>query len=462
MPGLKVATRSLLKAGGENRFDALTPRFRPVPMRRPMSVDEAKSDELTVTLQNARAHVPFYRQAGPNLADFPIVSKATVLSRMEDFIADNAGCDPAKLAAFLRFPHPHTTPDLPFDRKILVEQTSGSSGIPFRIPKTIGERVRASFGIWRARQTIDPDCRQTHFLALIHPPLGARVPGNFGELWAMVKQKSVRWLHANPGILRALSAYLAASKQRLPESLRYVESSGSYLPPELKADFEGRSGISVVDQYGCRETWAIAYRRENAFVTVSENVVVEIVDDLGHPVDSTGAVGKVLVTSRYQRLLPFIRYDTGDVARLMGSQKRPSFEILPYRPHQLILGAKQPVLGTELFRFILMGVYKSIGYKEIAFLQFRQLTVRDFLMLADASPDAEMIRACVETAFNARNVFAWPVRFHLRTASMDEGPIRESKDCLFTNQDYVAGAVEPRFPEWLRSPSPVANSKFAR
>jgi phenylacetate-CoA ligase len=405
--------------------------------------------------------VPFYRRAGSNLADFPIVSKAIVLSQLENFIAEDSGCDRAKLAKFLRFPHPQTEHELHFDRRIVVEQTSGSSGIPFRIPKTVGERIRASFGIWRVRQSIDPQCRQTNFLALIHHPLSALMPNSFEELWMMLEKKAIRWLHANPVILKTLSGYIAASNRPLPASLRYIESSGSHLPPEIKAEFESRTGITVLDQYGCRETWAIAYRRVGAFVPVRENVEVEIVDDSGNPVDSIGAVGRVVVTSRYQRLFPFIRYDTGDIAKLVGSNDQSAIEILPYRPYHLILGAKQRIMGTELFRFILMGVYKSIGYKEVKFLQFRQLTGLDFLMIADASPDAERIRKCVEVEFNGRKVFERPVRIHLCTVSTDENLIRDAKDCLFTNKDYVPGAVEPRFPEGMRPQSAPANSRIA-
>ena len=98
-----------------------------------MPPSDAQIAELAATLRHARSNVPFYQNAGPNLADFPVVSKSIVLSNLEEFISSAGECSRSKLAAFLRYPHPQTAHELLFDRKIVVEQTSGSSGIPFQI-----------------------------------------------------------------------------------------------------------------------------------------------------------------------------------------------------------------------------------------------------------------------------------------------------------------------------------------
>ncbi len=75
-----------------------------------------------------------------------------------------------------------------------------------------------------------------------------------------------------------------------------------------------RFGCRIATNYYCNEVWAIAAEcQSGALHQFPDNVVLEIVDDLGRPVPR-GERGHVLVTSLHNYVQPFIRYRLGDIA----------------------------------------------------------------------------------------------------------------------------------------------------
>src|SRR5262249_49778812 len=78
----------------------------------------------------------------------------------------------------------------------------------------------------------------------------------------------------------------------------------------------------IVEAYGLTETGLVAsdcpcgegYR-------VDPDVIVEVLDDDNRPVRS-GAIGQIVVTSLRNRVLPLVRYATGDLAQAPGERAR--------------------------------------------------------------------------------------------------------------------------------------------
>ena len=82
-------------------------------------------------------------------------------------------------------------------------------------------------------------------------------------------------------------------------------------------------GVSVVNEYGAAELDLIAFEDKDFDWLVNyETLVVEILDDDNKPV-KTGEEGKVVITSLYNKAMPFIRYELGDRAILSDRKKGP-------------------------------------------------------------------------------------------------------------------------------------------
>jgi phenylacetate-CoA ligase len=80
-------------------------------------------------------------------------------------------------------------------------------------------------------------------------------------------------------------------------------------------------GVSVRNEYGAAELDILAFEdADGDFVLNEETLYIEILDDNNQPVE-TGVEGKVIVTSLYNKAMPFIRYELGDRAILSNKIK---------------------------------------------------------------------------------------------------------------------------------------------
>lgn len=82
---------------------------------------------------------------------------------------------------------------------------------------------------------------------------------------------------------------------------------------------ENTFSCRVADYYNCEETGNIAWQcpeRQDVMHVNSDTCVLETVDDAGERIPP-GTEGNVLLTSLYNRTMPFIRYDVGDRAEML-------------------------------------------------------------------------------------------------------------------------------------------------
>ncbi len=82
-------------------------------------------------------------------------------------------------------------------------------------------------------------------------------------------------------------------------------------------------GVQVVNEYGAAELDLIAFEdNDDDWLLNYETLLVELLDEKGNSV-SPGKEGRVIVTSLYNRAMPFIRYELGDTAILTDRTKGP-------------------------------------------------------------------------------------------------------------------------------------------
>lgn len=84
---------------------------------------------------------------------------------------------------------------------------------------------------------------------------------------------------------------------------------------------ENGFGVPVINEYGTSELDLIAFQDQDLdWIITNETLFVEILDDQNRPVPD-GESGKLVITSLYNKAMPFIRYEIGDIASVKKYRK---------------------------------------------------------------------------------------------------------------------------------------------
>jgi phenylacetate-CoA ligase len=396
-------------------------------------------------LHYAAAHVPRYYGLKPALGSFPILIKSSAAADFAAHLSNELGSEKPKLVEFLRDENRRCGPndEAAFGSRIIIEETSGSSGIPFRTAKTLQERASLSYAIWKYRRQIDPLCSPRNFYPIFHrsaqtPTLGkARdfTPSGVDNFYAELASFGIRWVHGGASVLRQ-HAELISPKMAEFKSVSFAENTSVALSDNDRQFIEAKLAVALIDQYGCRETWAIAVRKDaGCFHILSENVVVELLDDAGNPVMETERRGRVTVTSLHQRIFPIIRYDTGDLGSWSGGAVGHRLKLSNYRQHNLLRCKDREIDGNQLFRKILGEAYRLVGYAPLHYIQIRQVKPHRFVLAVGKSGKMQDLCAALNQICRSHDCFSPGTRFELRELSVAEIEAESlQKPSLFTTK----------------------------
>ncbi len=294
----------------------------------PDHIRHLQDKKLRDLLRHARKHVPFYRDrpktAGIGeldgdpralLAQLPLLSKDDIRSAGEGMIWPDA---PGGV-----FPH----------------NTGGSSGDPL------------SFVIDRRRQGYDQAARiRTHrwfgvnlgdreLLLWGSPIERQRTDGIKSLRDTLCNQRLLdafrmspnrmdeyldEWDRFRPACLFGYPSSIALfvdrarrrNRQLDRSRLRAVFVTGEVCLPADREAIESYFGVPVADGYGSREGGFIAHQcPQGGMHITAENVIVEIAND-GQIVEA-GETGEIVITHLDAYAMPFIRYRTGDMGRIL-------------------------------------------------------------------------------------------------------------------------------------------------
>jgi phenylacetate-CoA ligase len=125
-----------------------------------------------------------------------------------------------------------------------------------------------------------------------------------------------------PHVLAAkphVTARLARCQKRGQLNLRCLERAtvaGECMRSGDELDIAEGFGVPPCDSYSTCETGPIARQvgRERTLAIFGRQVIVELLDEADRPIRGYHLPGRVTVTSLYNRTMPIIRYDVGDVA----------------------------------------------------------------------------------------------------------------------------------------------------
>ena len=120
------------------------------------------------------------------------------------------------------------------------------------------------------------------------------------------------FLYSYPVNLDGLARIFEARGDRL-HSLRRIFSGSEVLEASQRERIRHVFGVDISDNYGSTEAFLAWECPAGSYHINAEHVIVEVVDDTGAPA-APGTLGRVLVTTLRNRVMPLVRYEIGDYA----------------------------------------------------------------------------------------------------------------------------------------------------
>ena len=160
--------------------------------------------------------------------------------------------------------------------------------------------------------------------------------------------------------------------------------------------------LKIINEYGAAELDLIAFEdRDSDWLVNYETLYIELLDDQNNQVES-GKEGRVIVTSLYNRAMPFIRYDLGDKA-ILSPQRKNGYQIMQKvigRSNDIALlpsGKKSPGLT---FYYISKALLEKGGFLKEFIIQQKSLTHFHYQYVADreiSASEKDVIAQAMDT-----------------------------------------------------------------
>ncbi len=129
------------------------------------------------------------------------------------------------------------------------------------------------------------------------------------EIWRTLRRRRPYMVHSHPSTMYALACYIERTKGSA-NCFKVFESSGELLQPYMRETVERVLRCRVVDRYGLAELGVMAYELNGTGL--------QVLDSEGWPESRITSNGEheLVFTGFRNRLMPLIRYATGDLARV--------------------------------------------------------------------------------------------------------------------------------------------------
>lgn len=207
--------------------------------------------------------------------------------------------------------------------EVIHEYTSGSTGVPLLCEKTKSERVAAALAIWRRRKNIDSKVNSENYISVWRDNYLREIimevnEEKLRESLTYILRKNPRWLSGPVTILKMYARLIRNKKVEYNRKIKYIELMGEYASKEDREYLEDIFKCKTVVLYGLREMWAIAFECPCGNLHIlDEQVYVEVLDKNNK---KTEEIGNIVVTSLYNKKMPFIRYNTYDIGQIINEK----------------------------------------------------------------------------------------------------------------------------------------------
>lgn len=347
-----------------------------------------RKEQIDTLVRYAAEHVPFYQDLeGVGFEDLPVVNKQIIKSDVSQFLSDEF--EISQLAS---------------------SSTSGSTGVPFTVyfDEAKSRRHRAGLlGTYRFLG-LDPYAPLVHSRswpkATVKTKVLQTLKEHFTNSRITYSESSVdeilNWIGRRKGV--GLMGYTSMTESLMRELETRVDSipygtvaaviGGSepatdYLVQGAKRLF----GVEARMRYSNMEMGIIGVTGENidTYHLDGSSFLIEILQESSDSPVEPGEQGRIVITDLYNRAMPLIRYDTGDLGRhplsVRGKENKGLItDVKGRRLDVLIAGTEAS--PRRLHPMAIWGPLAKIG--ELNQFQLRQLGVGRFKWVLNGRKDA--------------------------------------------------------------------------
>lgn len=354
-------------------------------------------------VQYIKENIPFYKQSKfhdyIHIEQFPFITKHMIREDYGRFISDELGGSKAQLVSFLDSNTSRTKGwynEVETLNDLIIEETSGTTGIPFLCAKTRQERTKLALHLWKERRKRDSQLTRENYFQFSHIGIGMKNPNAYDynldhliQLYAEIKEKRIRWIHGTPN---ALINHIKVFKENgiflELDDLKYIECTGTFLREEDRKTIEEYFRVKVINLYGSIETWPIAMTcNHNIMHLIEDNIYLELIDLEGNVITEPYQVGRVVVTTLKNRIFPFVRYVLGDYAQYINPDycadgcRGRCIEVLEGRESNIIKGLSTTKFGNKEFSRIVATAKLEFPDLDLRYIKIMQLEADKFEIL---------------------------------------------------------------------------------
>jgi phenylacetate-coenzyme A ligase PaaK-like adenylate-forming protein len=148
-------------------------------------------------------------------------------------------------------------------------------------------------------------------------------PASLDAIWRQLKRARPHLAHGHPSTMAQVAQYVR-DRDGSGRACAVFESSGEMMSAQQRRLIAEVLGCRVINRYGLSEFGIVAYQTEPAdpamllydAVAWPEVAPLDDADEFIEPAKRQGEAGELVLTGLLNRLMPLIRYRTGDVADL--------------------------------------------------------------------------------------------------------------------------------------------------
>ncbi|MCM5663423.1 phenylacetate--CoA ligase family protein [Galbibacter mesophilus] len=357
------------------------------------SVQSLLENRLKTILEHAKSTVPFYHEmkSVECLSDFPVIDKNIVREYFENF----------KSSLYL-------------GEKLYSKYTSGSTGTPFKVFHDKEKRLRNTADtLYFAKKAGYHIGQRLYYLrhwdkynaksslaafaenVVMHPVANLSDRDIKKLISDIEKDTSPKSLLAYASALTTICNYLEANHYKpISNPMQSVVAMSEYLSPIVKKQLEYYFGAPVVSRYSNVENGIIAqqFPKDDNFYINTASYYVEILKTDKDEAVEPGQMGRIVVTDYFNKSMPLLRYDTGDIGYLGQSDGK---EKLPYL--KKIEGRKMDIIynvnGEPINSYV---TYHILKYPHIKQFQFIQEYAHKYIIKLNVNNEFDAERQIVE------------------------------------------------------------------